>query len=120
MATLKFLTEADQHLSDEVRDLLERLRAVFRSDPSDNAWDCWVSVGAHGFTVRLQEARRVAPYGGRADGSGVTYSGGGTADFLVDDVTAWLKAQGTPQQKAADALHRRRVDTRRRGDSSGR
>ena len=120
MATLKFLSEPEQHLSDEVRELLERLRAVFRSDPADHVWDCWASIGAHGFTVRLQQARRVAPYGGRPDGSGVTYSGGGTADFLVEDVAAWLRAQSAPLQKAVGPPHRRRVDSRRRGDSSGR
>jgi hypothetical protein len=118
MATLKFLTEPDQHPTDDVRELLERLRAVFRTDPTENVWECWASVGAHGFTVRLQQARRVAPYGGRADGSGVTYSGGGTADFLVEDVSAWLRAQSAPQPRPLDPPHRRRLDARRRGDPS--
>jgi hypothetical protein len=119
MATLKFLTEADQQTSDEIRDLVERLRGVFRADTSDAVWSCWASMGAHGMTVRLQQTRRVAPYGARADGPTVTYSGGGTADFLVDDISVWLQAQAGPQSAAAETGQRRRASGRRRRGDSG-
>jgi len=121
MATLKYLTEPDQQTSDEVRDLVERLRTVFRAEGSDNVWNCWASVGAHGLTVRLQQSRRVAPYGARADHPTITYSGGGTADFLVDDVAAWLRAQAGSPSQAPETTHRRRASTRRRrGEAGGR
>jgi len=45
MATLKFLTEPDQHPTDDVRDLIERLRTVFPLRPTDNVWDCWRASG---------------------------------------------------------------------------
>jgi hypothetical protein len=122
MAVLRFLIEHDQHVSGEVRGLVERLRAAFRADPAETVWDCWANVGAHGFTVRLQQARRVAPYGGRSDGPRVTYSGGGTADFILDDVTAWLRAQSPEQAEAHPQTRRSRpAASGRRGNAgSGR
>jgi hypothetical protein len=113
MATLKLLAEPDQPLSEGVHDLVERLRAVVRQIASDSIWNCWVSVGAHGYSVRLQEARRVVPRGGARDTTHVTYSGGGTVDFLVADVAAWLRMGWIGPAS-------RRAPTRRRSDGSTR
>src|SRR5512138_2979390 len=91
MATLKLITEPDQVVSEDVHDFAERLRAIIRQIPADSVWNCWVSTGAHGYSVRLQEARRVVPRGGARDSTRITYSGGGTVDFLLADVAAWLR-----------------------------
>ena len=110
MATLKLETEADQIVSEEAHELVERLRAVVRQIPADTVWNCWVSAGAQGLSIRLQEARRVVPRGGARDSTRVTYSGGGTVDFLVADVAAWLRMGWIGPSPPAGAPTRRRVD----------
>jgi hypothetical protein len=118
MATLKLISEPDQLQAEGTHDLVERLRAVVRQMPADAVWNLWVSSGPHGFSVRLQEARRVVPRGGARDSTRVTYSGGGTIDFLVGDVATWLRMgwigappPGSPTRRRADGSTRR---TRRR------
>ena len=64
------LVEPDQVVSDVAHELVERLRDIVRQLRSDAVWNCWVSSGAHGLSVRLQEARRVVPRGGPRDSSG--------------------------------------------------
>lgn len=110
MATLKLVSEPEQLVSGGAHDLVERLRAVVREIPTDAVWNCWVNMGVHGLSVRLQEARRVVPRGGRRDSTRVTYSGGGTIDFLVADVAAWLRMGWIPSSSPAAPPTRRRVD----------
>jgi hypothetical protein len=115
MATLKLVAETEQLVPEEAHELVERLRAVVRQIPADTVWTCWVSVGAQGLSIRLQEARRVVPRGGARDSTRVTYSGGGTVDFLVADVAAWLRMgwigpsppSGSPTRRRADGSTRR-------------
>jgi len=111
MATLKLVAEPDQSVSTETHELVERLRAVVRQVRSDAVWNCWVSAAAQGFSVRLQEAPRVAPRGGARDLTRVTYSGGGTVDFLVSDVAAWLRMGGTAPLQPVATPARRRADS---------
>lgn len=119
MATLKHVPEPDRAATEEIHALIERLRALFREDPSDTVWNCWASESAHGYAVRLQQVRRVAPYGGRTYGPQTTYSGGGSAEFLVADVGSWLRAQLAPPPKPQLTGKRRRSDDgQRRGDPS--
>jgi hypothetical protein len=115
MATLRVISEPEQLVSGAAHDLVEQLRAIVREIPTDAVWTCWVSMGAHGLSVRLQEARRVVPRGGPRDTTRVTYSGGGTVEFLVADVAAWLRMgwirssspPGPPTRRRADGSTRR-------------
>ncbi len=116
MATLKHIPEADRVMTDELRVLIEQLRTLFRDDPSDAVWNCWASEGAHGYAVRLQQVRRVTPYGGHAYGAQVTYSGGGSAEFIVADVHSWLRSQLAPPPKPPATRKRRQSDDGRRRD----
>ena len=121
MAAMRFVPEADQHVGPGVHELLDRVRAILQAEASDALWDCWARETPHGFVVRLQQAPRMAPYT-RAAGSQVTYSGGGTLDFLAEDVLAWLKAQAqeaaaapaAPQRRRSDSAARRPTRSRRR------
>jgi hypothetical protein len=119
MATLRLIAEPDQPVSEATHEFVERLREVVRQVPADTAWDCWVSAVAQGFAVRLQEARRVAPRGGARDSTRVTYSGGGTADFLVADVAAWLRMGWIGPQPPAASPARRRADSSTRRSRRG-
>jgi len=110
MATLKLVVEPDQVVSDVAHELVERLRDIVRQLRSDAVWNCWVSSGAHGLSVRLQEARRVVPRGGPRDSTRVTYSGGGTVDFLIADVAAWLRMGWIGPSPPASPATRRQAD----------
>jgi hypothetical protein len=120
MATLKLISEPDQTVPEGAHDLAERLRAILRDSASDAAWNCWISHGSHGFSVRLQEARRVVPRGGSRDSAQVTYSGGGTPDFLLADITAWLEMARSAPSPSPLWPQRRRVDTSTRRSSRSR
>jgi hypothetical protein len=69
--------------------------------------------------VRLQQVRRVMPYGGHSFGPQVTYSGGGSAEFIVADVASWLRSQQAPPPKPRTTRKRRHSDdgTQRREPS---
>ena len=120
MATLKLISEPDQPVSEAAHELVERLRAILRDSPSDAAWSCWIAPGSHGYSIRLQEARRVVPRGGSRDSAQVTYSGGGTAEFLVADIAAWLQMAWSAPAQPPLWPQRRRVDGRTRRSSRAR
>ena len=105
MATLRFIAETDQIVSPAIHDLVERLRVAVREDLSDTVWKCWIREASGGFSLQLQQTRRVAPYGGRGDKTLLTYSCGGVADFVVNDATEWLRIQA---EQSVPARRRRR------------
>ncbi len=110
MGNLKFVTEPEQHVSLALSALVEQVREILRADPTETVWDCWARETPHGFVLRLQQARRTVPYSGRTGTAHVTYSGGGTATFLLEDVSAWVQTQTQPAPAAAAPRARRRSD----------
>ncbi len=113
MGNLKFVAEPEQHVSLALSALVEQVREILRADPTDTLWDCWARETPHGFVLRLQQARRTVPYSGRAATAHVTYSGGGTANFLLDDVSAWVQTQAQAAPAPLAPRARRRSDPSR-------
>ncbi|MBN2371910.1 MAG: hypothetical protein JXO72_15620 [Vicinamibacteria bacterium] len=111
MATLRFQRESDQNVTETLSHFVDRLKTLLRADTSTRAWMLWAHETPHGFSIRLQRMSSPAPYGSRRSQSYVTYSGGGDADFLLDDVAALLKINARSASLRLKPPRRRKVET---------
>jgi hypothetical protein len=110
MATLKFLREPDQKATETLSHFVDRMKSLLRADMSARAWTLWAHETPHGFSIRLQRTTTPTPYSTRRSQSLVTYSGGGSADFLLENVATMLGINVRNISAPRVALHRRKLE----------
>jgi hypothetical protein len=114
MAHLRLVRDPERELTAAIEELVDQLREVFRRDPTDCAWSLWVHEAPQGFAVRLQrtpaatqrQPTSLAQRRGRR--CNFSYSAGGSADFIVADVTDRLEAEATHEAEPESPAGRRR------------
>jgi hypothetical protein len=111
MATLRFQREPDQNVTETLSHFVDRMKSLLRADTSTRTWMLWAHETPQGFSIRLQRMSAPAPYGSRRSQSFITYSGGGNADFLLDDVAALLKISSRNAASSRTSPYRRKMDT---------
>jgi hypothetical protein len=111
MATLRFLREPDQVVTETLAHFVDRMKSLLRADTSTRTWMLWAHETPHGLSIRLQRMSAPTPYGSRRSQSIITYSGGGNCDFLLNDVAALLKINARNIAVHRTSPRRRKVET---------